>query len=81
MPWIRRMTAFVTALAALAALATAPEAPKESPGLAHVGEAWQEDRSADPTEARGQKEGADRSGPSERVEPGERSRSGNRGRH
>lgn len=68
MPWIRRMTAVVTALAALAALATAPESTREPPGLAQVGDARQEDGGANPDE-RGQK-----------IERVERSGSGDSGR-
>lgn len=81
MPWIRQVTAIVTALAALAALATAPEVAKESLGPAAAGDAWEEERGAEPTEHGQKVERGERSGPSERVERGERSGSGNSGRH
>jgi hypothetical protein len=42
MPWIRRITAIVTALAALAALATAPDATSESFRFAQAGDVRQE---------------------------------------
>jgi hypothetical protein len=68
MPWIRRATAIVTALAALAALATAPEATTESLEVPQVSDARQDGRGADATERGQNVQRADRSG----AERGER---------